>query len=261
MVFPELAQSIAEARAAWPQLHAVADQDLAAHLTDHGASGVRSADLLLALGCARGLSPALEAFEATVLRSERLTRSLSRVDSSPGFADEVRQMVREQLLIGKAGQPPRIAEYAGRGPLLKWTQVVALRFALALRPTRIEQELDENLAAEGRDPELHLLQERYGKPFAEALASALETLSDEQCNLLRLQIVDGLQTARIAALFGVDRSTIKRRLAACRESLLSETQRLLRERYQLSPETFQSLARLVRSQLHVSVARLLRARS
>jgi RNA polymerase sigma-70 factor (ECF subfamily) len=259
----QLAQLIAAARAAWPQLSAIGDAELAAHLTRHRATatGARSADLLLALGCASGLPAALTAFESSVLRSNPVSLVLRRIDASESFADEVLQQVRERLLIGKDGEPPRIAEYAGRGPLIGWTQVVALRVALVLRPAQGANHAVEDLAGGGRDPELQLMQEKYGKAFEEALESAFTALSDEQCNLLRLQIVDGLQTARIAALFHVDRSTIKRRLADCREALLAETRRILGERFQLSADTFDSLARLLQGQLNVSVARLLRARS
>ena len=59
----------------------------------------------------------------------------------------------------------------------------------------------------------------------------------------------------------MDRSTIKRRLAACREALLDHTRALLREKLGLSPESFESLARLVASQLHLSISRLLKERA
>jgi RNA polymerase sigma-70 factor, ECF subfamily len=76
--------------------------------------------------------------------------------------------------------------------------------------------------------------------------------------LLRLQLVDGLRTAQIATLFGVDRSTVKRWLAACRDHLLDQTRRLLMERLKISPNEFELLAGLVQSQLNVSIERLLR---
>jgi hypothetical protein len=68
----------------------------------------------------------------------------------------------------------------------------------------------------------------------------------------------GLRTAQIAALFRVDRSTIKRRLAGCRAQLLEETRRHLQEKLNLSPAEFESIAGLVQSQLHLSLERLVR---
>src|SRR5258708_23926376 len=63
------ARSIAEARAAWPQLDDVSDEELGAHLTRHGAgaTGGRAADLLLAPRCARGLPAAPQAFLTPLL--------------------------------------------------------------------------------------------------------------------------------------------------------------------------------------------------
>jgi len=138
-----------------------------------------------------------------------------------------------------------------------------LRAAVDLRRREVEPfgtRQDVDLVAAAATPDLHYLKGRYGKEFQEAVSIAFAALDDEQCNLLRLQHIDGLRTAQIAALFHVDRSTIKRRLALCRAQLLDETRRILRERLGMSPTEFESLAGLVQSQLHLSVERLLRPR-
>ena len=236
-------------RAAWPAL------DLPKEAWDAAVSTpepTHPEDLYLAVACAQRVAGALLAFEEAFLASRALSAALARIDPSDAFVDEVRQAVRERLFV-----QGRIGEYAGRGPLAGWTRVVAMRIALDLRP-RSQQPAPPTVV--DSDPELQILKERYGKAFEEALAAAFAALDDEQHNLLKLQIVDGLQTAQIAALFRVDRSTVKRRLAECRETLLSATQARLREKLGLSPESFQSLARLVQSQLHLSVARLLKQR-
>lgn len=259
---------VARARVEYPQLPACAlsDEELVGHLAGRLPAGtdlatVHAGDLLLALVCARGLPEGLATLEKTILSSKRLAAALSRIDPSPAFVDEVLQAVRERILLAAAGKPPRIADYSGRGSLASWLQVVALRVALDLRPDRAVQGSESLPDKAGeQDPELRLLQQRYGKAFEDAITQAFASLTDEQYNLLRLQIVDGLQTARIAALFHVDRSTIKRRLSECREALLAETRRILTGTLRVSPHSLESLLRLVRSQLHVSVARLLRER-
>ncbi|MGZ6144054.1 MAG: ECF-type sigma factor, partial [Myxococcales bacterium] len=188
-----------------------------------------------------------------------LTAALKRIDRAPAFLDEVRQAVREKLFVPPPG---RIAAYSGRGALLAWTRVVAMRTALDLRPRHAEtSQAGEGARAAERDEELRFLQQKYGKDFEQALAASFAKLDDEQANLLKLQIVDGLGTAQLAALFRVDRSTIKRRLADCRETLLDQTRVALREKLGLSPESFASLARLLTSQLNVSIARLLKDRA
>ena len=256
---------ISRARQERPALERISDEALVIHAAGRAApnevAALKAGDLLLALACAARLPIALAAFDSELLSTRKLAVALARVDPSPAFVDEVRQVVREKLLLGKPGTPPRILDYAGRGSLAAWTQVVAMRCALDLRPARLEEDPSElpELAGE-RDPELRILQERYGKAYESALTKAFDALDDEQVNLLRLQIVDGLQTARIAALFRVDRSTIKRRLADCREALLAETWRILGADLNASPDSLQSILRLVRSQLHVSVGRLLRDR-
>jgi RNA polymerase sigma-70 factor (ECF subfamily) len=218
-------------------------------------------DLHLAVACVRGAAPALEEFDRRYLSAGALRAALSRIDPSNAFADEVRQILREKLFIGAAGKVPRIAEYSGRGALGSWVRVVALRAALDLRPSAARSSSDEpaqDVAAATVEPELRFLKERYGKPFEQAVSAAFASLDDEQCNLLRLQLVDGLRTAQIAALFNVDRSTIKRRLASCREHLLEQTRKSLMERLGISPTEFESLAGLVQSQLNVSIERLLK---
>jgi RNA polymerase sigma-70 factor (ECF subfamily) len=250
------------ARAERPQCTGVTDDQLVSQLSraaNPDLAKLHAGDLLLALACAQRHPPSLAAFERELLGTHRLAAALARIDPSPAFLDEVRQTVRERILVARPGETPRIAEYSGRGSLQSWTQVIALRCALDLRPARAEQAPDEIPEQAGEaDPELRMLRDRYGKAFEAALTQAFSRLDDEQTNLLRLQIVDGLQTARIAALFHVDRSTIKRKLAECREALLTETRALLGAQLGASPDSLESILRLVRSQLHVSVARLLR---
>ncbi len=256
--FPQLRVSPAELiRHAAERIPAACEADLMAAAID----SLHAADLLLACACARGVPAALALFDELHLAAGWLRAAVARVDRSPSFVDEVRQLLREKLLLSAHGKPPRIAEYSGRGALGSWVRVVAVRVALDLRPPAARETgaaQIEDAAAVTTEPELRYLKDRYGKPFEEAVAAAFKSLDDEQCNLLRLQLIDGLRTSQIAALFHVDRSPIKRRLAGCRELLLAETQRLLRAKLGLSAPEFESLAGLVQSQLQVSVERLLK---
>jgi RNA polymerase sigma-70 factor (ECF subfamily) len=211
------------------------------------------------------MSPAaLAAFERAHLDARTLAAALFRIDRSPAFADEVRQAVSEKLFVDRPGSPARIGDYSGKRPLSTWLRVIVVRVAIDLRRgggaanAPGDEGAADNLAA-GTSPELRYLKARYGKAFQQAVTEALASLDDEQCNLLRLQLVDGLRTSQIAQLFGVDRSTIKRRLAACRDRLKDEVQERLRSTLRLSPTELESLAGLVQSQLHVSLAGLLRA--
>jgi RNA polymerase sigma-70 factor (ECF subfamily) len=259
---PILAGLLERGRARWPQLPLAPDL-LAGEIgararTLDALRALCAEDVHLAVACARGVRGAHQAFEEECLGGRGLLAALRRIDPSPAFADEVRQLVREKLFVPAPGH---IVEYSGRGALASWTRVTAVRAALRLRrrnPQADEETADEK--ATGVDPELRFLKQQYGAQLQEAVAASFARLDDEQYNLLRLQLVEGLGTGQIATLFGLDRSTIKRRLAACRETLLAQTQALLRQRLGISPDSFHSLARLLASQLDVSVVRLLRQR-
>jgi RNA polymerase sigma-70 factor (ECF subfamily) len=215
-------------------------------------------DLHLAIACVHGVRGAHASFDAEFLATGALAGALRRIDPSPAFIDEVRQMVRERLFVPPPGH---IVDYGGKGSLAAWTRVTAVRVALNLRPRRIEvQEQSEGSQAATIDPELRFLQQKYGRQFEEAVAVSFAKLDDQQHTLLRLQLVDGLGIPQIAALFHVDRTTISRRLAACRDVLITHAHASLRESLGLSPESFASLARLLTSQLHLSVSRLLKER-
>jgi RNA polymerase sigma-70 factor, ECF subfamily len=249
-------------RARWPQLpldpETFAGEIAARTPSEDALAKLYVEDLHLAVACAQQVPGALDAFEASCLGAGPLNAALKHIEASRHFIDEVKQTVREQLFL----PPRRITAYSGRGSLASWTKVTTLRIALRQRSQRGEiREADGEAQAAASDPELHLLHQRYGKQFEEALAASFARLEDEQHNLLKLQLIGGLGTAQIAALFSVDRSTIKRRLAACRELLLEETQAALREKLGLSPESFQSLSRVLASQLNLSLARLLKTRA
>jgi RNA polymerase sigma-70 factor (ECF subfamily) len=261
---------VARGSRAWPEL-AVKPEELVRHAARDLQSSdpsnatvvareLHAEDLHLACACALNTRGALEAFERTYLGSH-LARVLSRFAPSAGFVDEVRQSLREKLFVRKRDEAP-IAKYSGHGPLAHWVRVTALRTALDLQRRRIHSSAmkQETEIASAAPPELHYLKHRYGKEFQKAISAAFSSLDDKQCNLLRLQHVDGLRTAQIAALFHVDRSTVKRQLASCRAQLLDQTRRILRERLGMSPSEFESLGVLVQSQLHLSMERLLKRR-
>jgi RNA polymerase sigma-70 factor (ECF subfamily) len=249
-------------RARWPGVPLAAEMiagEIAMRVPSLAALGAIAAeDVHLAVACAHGVRGAHAAFDAEYLGTSALAAALRRIDPSPAFVDEVRQMVRERLFVPPPGH---IVEYSGKGSLAAWTRVSALRVALSLRPRRVEvEQKSEGAQAANVDPELRFLQQKYGRQFEEAVAVSFAQLDDQQHTLLRLQLVDGLGIPQIAALFRVDRTTISRRLAACREVLITHTHASLRESLGLSPESFASLARLLTSQLHLSVARLLKER-
>jgi RNA polymerase sigma-70 factor (ECF subfamily) len=245
------------ARAAWPQV--VLDRSL----YERHAAGFDPAphpDLYLACACAHGDPVAIALFDAEVLA--HVGEFVRRIDPTPEFRDEVKQALRARLLVGEDGQPPRISQYAGRGPLGAWVRVAAVRAALRLTRGRGDQPLpladERQLAATGLDPEAALLHARHQADYQAALRDALAALTARDRSLLRMHFVDGLTIDRIGAIYRIHRATAARWLQAAREQLVDETYRRLGERLQLSPAELESLTALVHSQLHLSLSPLLK---
>ena len=254
---------IDRARAAWPDLE-LDESGFAAHVEERREGGETAAlyagDLWLAYGCARGSDEAVAAFDREVLSQTGLL--LGRMQPTPQLIDDVRQALREKLLVAPPDGRPRIADYAGRGPLLAWVRVAAVRTALDLlrangaRGGGGDVEPDD-LARDEDSPELDYLKERYRPQFKAAFQSALRGLDSEQRNVLRLHVVEGLNIDEIGALFKVHRSTVARWIAAARQQVLAGARAELRANLGLSAGEFDSLAGVVRSQLDLSVAGIL----
>jgi RNA polymerase sigma-70 factor (ECF subfamily) len=265
-----VAAVIEAGRAAWPELAvppAVVEEHLArlgaAAEIDLGAAGdgllAHAADLLLAAACAHGLPAALAQLERGPLRE--IDDFVSRIDSSPAFGQEVRQLVRAKLLVGgQPGQPGKIAEYAGRGPLGGWVRVVAVRTALDLRRARGQEPSDatdaDRVAAIALDPETRLLRDRHRGPFAAALADALGALSVRERNVLRLHFAEGWTLEQLATSYQVHRATVSRWLASAREAVLAGVARRLGESVGMTPDEIVSVVRLLGSEIDVSLSRL-----
>jgi RNA polymerase sigma-70 factor (ECF subfamily) len=216
-----------------------------------------AADLLLACGCAEGDEAALRVFDDEHLRD--VPRLVARVERDAAAVEEIKQRLRERLLLPRDEKPPRIADYRGKGRLTSWLRVAAIRIALDLQASRPSApRADVDLVQ--RDPELDYLRERYRDAFREAFTAALDELEGRDRTVLRMHLLDGLGIDRIGQLYEVHRATAARWLDRARAELFEATRRRLRERLGVSASEFASIARLVQSDLDVSVCRILRER-
>jgi RNA polymerase sigma-70 factor (ECF subfamily) len=269
---PALMTLVETGRAAWPMIPLdsdvfmthVADSvrtrpDVAKAITDlHGA------DLFLSCACARGIRAALAEFDRVHLSN--VPAFVRRIDGSPAFADEVVQTMREMFLIPAHGGKSRIGEYSGRGALSSWVRVVALRTALRLH--REQRRASSSIGLEDRselagtvDPELDYLKLRYRGPYEAALKAALASLPDRDALLLKLHYCDGLSIDRIGVLYGIHRSTVARWRTRVRQSVLEGTREQLRRRIPLTESEFDSIVKLIQSQLEVSIRTTLALRA
>jgi RNA polymerase sigma-70 factor (ECF subfamily) len=212
-------------------------------------------DLLLAVACLSGSARGHEELRARIIAE---ATAAGRKLAGSGQIDETVQLLSQDLLVGESGSPG-IARYGGRGPLDGFLRAAATRILLRLRQReRRDEPLDEADAGlslgDLRDPEIEILKRRYRDDVNDAFRAALAALSHRERAVLRLHLVSGLNIDRIGVCYRVHRATAARWLVHARERLLSEMQRSLVERLKLAPTEATSLARLLRSQIDVTMS-------
>lgn len=221
-------------------------------------------DVALALAAALGEPNAVAEIERTII--EPLPRTLSRLRPTPELVDELRQELREKLLVGPAGGAPKLLEYKGRGPLGAWARVIALRAAYDRGRASSSPESNKNKESEsaldglidgGDDPEIAELRRRYSAELREAFRAAAKRLDAEERAVLRSQTIDGLSIDQIGALYQVHRATAARWVQQAKASLLDALREELAKRLGESHDACDSVVALVRSRIDLSLERAL----
>src|SRR6185436_5814048 len=151
------------------------------------------ADLYLAWACAGGDRAAIAAFEAHFVGD--VVEVLRKMRVVPALADDITQRVRDKVLIGKDGAPPKLADYSGRGPLKGWLRAVATRTALdamrsEARRATSDEALLEHLPAAFEDPTTAELRRRFAPQFADAFRTAFAQLPTAERLLLKRHFAD-----------------------------------------------------------------------
>lgn len=258
---------VAEARNAWPDIEVdpatfvawVGNRLQVDREPNDALAAVRASDLYLACACAQGDRAALAAFEKFVAE---IDLALARMRVNRAQVEEVKQLVRQKLFVApSADKRVKIADYSGRGDLRRWVRAIAVRTCLnQMRKGKREILMKDDKVLAGvahtdDDPELAYMKEKYRIEFREAFLQALNGLTDRQQNLLRYHHVDELNIDEIGAIYRVHRVTAYRWLEKAREALVTQTQKLLRAKLQVEAKEFDSILRMIRSQLHLSLVR------
>jgi RNA polymerase sigma-70 factor (ECF subfamily) len=255
-----------EGRAAWPTIE-LDQAAFGAHVASKLSPGAAAehvarldaAGLYLACACTYGLPSALAELDRHVLA--KVPEFLTRFQGSSALPDEVRQVLRERLLVPTGGEPPRIATYSGEGPLAAWVRVAAVRTALNML-----EKMDERLGHDSRaidraetttTPEQEVTGAHQRAMFREVLEQAVSALPAEQRAALRLHFVEGLTGEEIGERLGISRATVVRWLSTAKSFLLRETMRLIEGRLRLSPTEAESFIAGARSRLDLSLSVLL----
>jgi RNA polymerase sigma-70 factor (ECF subfamily) len=233
---------------AWPAFRVSRERFIAAA----GDRDVVAEDLYLALACADGNEAAIAAFRDAHVPA--LRQALGKLGGmSAATIDEVVQRVLVIVFVGEAG-PPQITTYSGRGTLRSWIRTIGVRTGRRQLGLEADVAGDDALPdITASDPELDLLRERYRDQVKHAFAAAFAELADRERNVLRQYHIDGLTIDQLATLYQVNRATTARWVAGARLAVITRTRKHLVDRYGIAAAEVDSIIRLVRSQLDVSV--------
>jgi len=216
---------------------------------------LRAGDLYLLCAYLKGISGAAALFEANYLSPAR--RAVLRMRASEDEVGEVIQGLRCRLLLDRALDPER-RHYVGSGSLVSWLCVCAVREVWhqrrrARRTSGLGERALDELPAAGDDNELAYLKHLYRAEFTAAFQEALSSLSPKQRNILRYHVCKGLNIAAIGAIYRVHRATVARWIAKARDELRERTRDGLVRRTRLDSNKFDSILRLIHSQMDMSL--------
>jgi RNA polymerase sigma-70 factor (ECF subfamily) len=221
----------------------------------------RAADMYLACACVERIPIAVAEFLATF--GERIPLYLGKLARNADLVAEVRQILVTRCVIGDPNKPPALTAYSATGSLEGWLRATVVREALAINRARDRHEGDVDAALEAQMPwvdhEISLFKQIYREPVSRAFATACAGLAAEDRALLRLHYVDGVTTAKLATMFGISRATLIRRLAAARESLVERVKSALKVASGVADQDFESILRLVKSQIDLRLSAVLRS--
>lgn len=254
-----------EGREAWPEVALegtrfvsfVAQRLSSDRDANEALAAVRAGDLYLVCACADGDTNALDLFDKRYISD--LGVALARMRPRAEQVDEIKQQVRQRLFVSANADTGKIVEYSGRGDLRRWVRAIAIRtFLNHIRRYKREVQGDPDqpiLDEVSDDPEIEYMKRRYSHEFRTAFLQALRELGDRQQNLLRYHHVDGLNIDEIGAIYRVHRVTAYRWLEKARQVLVERTQSLLVQELKVEKREFESIIRMIRSQLHLSLVR------
>jgi RNA polymerase sigma-70 factor (ECF subfamily) len=220
-----------------------------------------TSDIYLALAC--GLEDPAAVALCTAIHDDEISRGLARMGLRDAQVDEIKQALNEKLYVSEK-QDPYIFQYSGHGRLGAWQRVIATRMALKrMRSNREDPTPDEKLlqgmqsGLSASNPEQQLMKLFYRDEFKQAFRQAAAELSDQQRKLLWLHHVDGRTIDELGEMLGVHRSTAARQIERARRALVSAIRRMMMTRLEMGRATCDSVLRLVRTNLDVSVRQLI----
>ncbi len=249
-----IAAILADAHAAWPGI-LVLDAQFAGFLAAKSfADSTRFSDLYIAFAASIHDADAARAIEEA--HAPALRKALAGLRLGSAQIDDVLQNLWRDLF---AGETPRIAQFDGSGDLRSWLRVAATRAGLRVlkksKREMPESEISEIAEKASGDPELMLLKARYRADFHAAVEAAIEQMSAPNAMILRQHFVDGLSIDELGKLYALHRATAARRLANAKQMLVASIRTEFKKKARLDDDECESVLRLVRSGLDITLRR------
>jgi RNA polymerase sigma-70 factor (ECF subfamily) len=261
-----LATLVSSGRAAWPAL-ALPPTQFLAYLAERlpkdqpllrALALAPGDDLYLACACTLEWPGALDLFCRRYCGE--ITRTLARIGVPAQLAEELRQRVLERLFVPPRGRSPKIANYAGRGPLIGWLRQIVTRMARKLRAREGRHQraaLAELLPRpEGTsDPELAYILAQDQTELRQAFAHAVGSLGGRDRQVLRLALLEERSIDEVAALYRVHRATAARWIASARTRLFVRTRAQLTRKLRISCAEVDSMVAALRGEPDLQLSR------
>jgi RNA polymerase sigma-70 factor, ECF subfamily len=259
-----LERLVSEGRASWPRVNLPADRFIpfmAARVPEESSvaawiESMNVKDLYLACACAQGNDEAVAVFKERFF--PEIGHALLQLKQEASFVEDMKQLVYERLFIGSAEKPPKILYYLGAGQLSSWIKVVAFRVAVnSLRDQQKRFIHDDDALFHperiAEDGEVKYLKGIYRNEFKAAFKQAFAKLAARERNVLRYQLIDGLNAAQIGLIYHVHRSTVTRWMEKIQHRLLTDTRYLLEKNLGVNQSDLDSIMRMIQSELSVSI--------
>jgi RNA polymerase sigma factor (sigma-70 family) len=178
-------------------------------------------DLSLARRCAAGDE---DAWTAVVARYRSFMVGFAR-----RIVDETAAADITDAVIADLWQRGKIARFEGRSSLRTWLGALVANAALNWRRTLPPDAADER----GEEPrgEDEPADRESAALVSRALAESIAALADDDRLLILMHYEQDLSLSQCGAVLGKSKSTLSRRLAAIREQVRAEADRIARQRY------------------------------
>ncbi len=250
----DLDSALAFVRAAIPGV-SINDAGLRSHATSMQPHPEYLVDFCFAYAAMTGDPRACRELE--MVHKARVNAAMGRAGlSEADLADATQTLWTKLLTANDPGRAPRLARYAGHGPLAGWLRVCAAREAVNARRQHRRFEPLRDMTAEfvstSFDLEAALARAEAAPLVRTALNDVLGQLPAKFQNLLRHRFIDRLSSEELASMYGVHRATVDRWIVRVRESVLAATRRAVQAQLDLRPDSARSLVDAIVADLEMS---------